>query len=259
VVRLAGDTVEKERTYLRTSDIARAVGVHPNTVRLYEEWGFIPPVPRTRSGYRMYSLEHLEVMRLARTALHHPYPGGKGPVLELVARAVEGDLEGALRVAHEYVEQIGVERAHAEAAADLLEGWASGALPEGPPKQLRISEMARLLGATRDALRNWERNGLVRVPQHPGNRYRLYGPAEVNRLRVIRVLRSAGYSTMAILRMLLQLDSGTRADLRRVLETPGPEEDVWTCADRWLTTLSEQEARARQVTEQLEAMIARRG
>ena len=34
--------------YLRTSDIAQAVGVHPNTVRLYEDWGYIPPAPRGR-------------------------------------------------------------------------------------------------------------------------------------------------------------------------------------------------------------------
>ncbi|MBL7200262.1 MAG: MerR family DNA-binding transcriptional regulator [Anaerolineae bacterium] len=45
------------RSYLRTSDIARAVGAHPNTVRLYEEWGFLPPIPRSPAGYRMYTEE----------------------------------------------------------------------------------------------------------------------------------------------------------------------------------------------------------
>ncbi len=54
--------------YLRTSDIARAVGVHPNTVRLYEAWGFLPPVPRSPKGYRLYTGTHLDIMRLARTA-----------------------------------------------------------------------------------------------------------------------------------------------------------------------------------------------
>ena len=33
--------------HLRTSEVAQAAGVHPNTVRLYEEWGFLPPVPRS--------------------------------------------------------------------------------------------------------------------------------------------------------------------------------------------------------------------
>jgi DNA-binding transcriptional MerR regulator len=43
---------------LRTSDLARAGGVHPNTIRLYEAWGFLPPVPRTASGYRIFSQAH---------------------------------------------------------------------------------------------------------------------------------------------------------------------------------------------------------
>ena len=58
--------------YLRTSDIAKAVGVHPNTVRLYEEWGFPPPVPRSSSGYRLSTEAHLDQMRLAQMSLHGP-------------------------------------------------------------------------------------------------------------------------------------------------------------------------------------------
>jgi DNA-binding transcriptional MerR regulator len=55
---------------LRTSDLARAVGVHPNTIRLYEAWGFLPPVPRSVRGYRLFTQVHLRQMRLARVALH---------------------------------------------------------------------------------------------------------------------------------------------------------------------------------------------
>jgi len=40
--------------YLRTSDIAKSVGAHSNTVRLYEEWGFLPPVPRAPNSYRLF-------------------------------------------------------------------------------------------------------------------------------------------------------------------------------------------------------------
>jgi DNA-binding transcriptional MerR regulator len=56
---------------LRTSEIAKAVGVHPNTVRLYEEWGFLPPVRRNASGYRLFTEAHLDQMRLAWTARRH--------------------------------------------------------------------------------------------------------------------------------------------------------------------------------------------
>ena len=33
-----------------TSQIARIVGLHPNTVRLYEEWGLIQKPERKKNG-----------------------------------------------------------------------------------------------------------------------------------------------------------------------------------------------------------------
>ena len=51
---------------LSTTKIARAAGCHPNTVRLYEQWGFLPPVERSPSGYRLYTQalpRVLDVMR----------------------------------------------------------------------------------------------------------------------------------------------------------------------------------------------------
>lgn len=55
--RLAGSTV-KDRTW-RTSEIAREVGVRPNTVRLYETRGFLSPIPRCSAGYRLFSEDHV--------------------------------------------------------------------------------------------------------------------------------------------------------------------------------------------------------
>jgi hypothetical protein len=90
---------------LRTSDVARAAGVHPNTVRLYEEWGFLPPIPRSPSGYRLFTEAHIDQMRLARTALRGPWPGRniKRSALALVRRAASGDLGGALEQAYSFL------------------------------------------------------------------------------------------------------------------------------------------------------------
>ncbi len=83
------------RRYLRTTDLARAIGAHPNTVRMYEVWGFLPPIPRSASGYRLYTEHHLDLMRLAWTALHGIVPC-KPLVVPAVRRAAAGDLGGAL-------------------------------------------------------------------------------------------------------------------------------------------------------------------
>jgi len=242
---------------LRTSDIAKAVGCHPNTVRLYEVWGFLPPIPRSPSGYRRFTAAHLDQMRLAWTALKAPYPGGKRPALELVECAASGDLGGALEHAYSYLAQIQAERAHAETAAALLERWAQGTAIDATSRPLHIGETAELLGVTTDILRNWERNGLVQVPRDPRNGYRLYSAKEIGRLRVIRTLSRAGYGLAAILRMLIHLDQGGQ-DLRHALDTPSPDEDIHYATDRWLSTLTEQEQRALDVIAQLEAMIGKR-
>jgi DNA-binding transcriptional MerR regulator len=255
--------------------VARTVGVHPNTVRLYEQWGFLPGIPRSPSGYRLFSENHVDQMRLARTALRGPWPGRtiKRSAVDLVRQAAGGDLGGALEQAYRHLALVQAERAQAEAAVQLLERWAHGAAVDASEQRLRIGEAARLLGVTTDMLRNWERNGLVDVPRDLRNGYRLYGATEIGRCRVIRMLRRAGYGVMAILRMLLyldrRLDSVRDGDLRQVLDTPRAEDrmglewqaqgedDVYYAADRWLSTLAAFEERARDVIDQLERMINR--
>jgi len=242
--------------YWRTSDVAREVGVHPNTVRNYEAWGYLSPVPRSPSGYRHFTATHVDQMRLAFTILRYPYPGGKAPVEALIHQVVTGDLGGAVEGAYRYLARVRAESAEAESAARLLERWVEGAPADATSECLTIGATAKLLGLSTDVLRNWERNGLLQVPRDTGNRYRRYGADEIERLRVIRMLRSAGYGIMAILRLLQQLDCGSLGDVRQALDTPPPDEDILTVADRWLSTLRDTEARALDGIRQLEHMIA---
>jgi DNA-binding transcriptional MerR regulator len=246
--------------YYSTAQVARAVGVHPNTVRMYEVWGFLPPIPRGPNGYRRYTEFHIDQMRLARTALHGGWPGRniRASALTLVRRSASGDLGGALEQAYRHLALVQAERAQAEAAANLLERWAQGNAIDTTAKPLRIKDAAQLLGVTIDMLRNWERNGLLKVPRDQHSGYRHYGAAELDRVRVIRTLSRAGYSVMAILRMLRRLDAGERHNLRQALDTPEPHEDVFTAADQWLSALQSYEQRANELIAQLEAMIRKK-
>jgi DNA-binding transcriptional MerR regulator len=240
-----------------TAQVARAAGVHPNTVRLYEVWGFLPPIPRAPNGYRRYTEFHIDQMCFARAALHGGWPGRniRESAVTLVRHSASGDLGGALEQAYRHLALVQAERAQAEGAANLLERWAQGTAIDTTVKPLRIKDAAKLLGVTSDMLRNWERNGLLKVPRDKHSGYRHYGAAELDRVRVIRTLSRAGYSAMAILRMLRRLDAGERDNLRKALDTPEPREDVFTAADQWLSALQSHEQRANEMITQLEAMI----
>lgn len=248
------------KKYYKTSDLAKEVGVNVNTVRRYVEWGLLPPVERAPNGYRRFTQHHMDCLRLDRMIMEGNYPGKSihRSGAQIIKSAVKDDWGGALELAYRHLTVVKAEQAQANAAADLLERWAKGSGADVTVRPLRIGEVVKLLGVSQDILRNWERNGLLEVPRQENNAYRMYGPQEISRLRVIRMLANAGYSQMAILRMLLQLDRGDTHNLRHALDTPHPGEDVYMASDRWLSTLDQEEKRAHRIIDYIELIINNR-
>lgn len=259
-----------EKTY-RTSELARAVGIHPNTVMRYIEWGLIPPVERAPNGYRVYTQRHLDCLRLARLVYTSYYPGKalRASANMMIEAAVADDWSGALEMAAQHLTNVEREIEQAEATVKILEDWAeripvqdtheqktgSGSeRKKQPAPTYSIGEACELLHVTRDVLRNWERNGLIEIPRNEANGYRLIGAAEIERLKIIRLLSQAGYSMMAMLRMFVQFDRGERSHLREALDTPNPDEDVYMAADRWLTVLNLQRTHSLDILHFLESL-----
>jgi DNA-binding transcriptional MerR regulator len=245
--------------FLRTSDLARAVGIHPNTVRLYVDWGLIPPVERSPSGYRRFTQKHLDCLRLARLIYATEYPGRdlRASSNEIIQHVVADNWTGALEKAHEHLASVKAELKHADTAANLLEHWAQNIAGKSDGDPLAISEVSKLLGVSHDVIRNWERNGLISIRRNSHNNYRLFDKKDIERLRIIRMLSHAGYSHMAMLRMFIELDRGNARGLKKVLDTPREDEDIFTAADHWLTTLQGQEKLAKQVIRLIKELVAR--
>jgi DNA-binding transcriptional MerR regulator len=90
------------------------------------------------------------------------------------------------------------------------------AVPSSPPDEfagrpLRIQEAARSVGLTPRAIRHYEEMGLLRPGRSEGS-YRLYEPADLDRLRTIRSLRDdAGFSVTDIAELLDDDDHRDRA------------------------------------------------
>jgi len=248
-----------KESYYSTSEIARAVSVHPNTVRKYEKWGFLPSIPRDVNGYRLFSEMHLDQMRLARMAMLDEWPGRdiRKISLALIKLAATGELESALELAYRFLYLIKVEQQKADEAANLVDSWTQETLTEDKSEPLNTHDTSEFLGVSVDMLRHWERNGLIKIPRDPSNRYRLYGMTEIRRFRVIYMLSRAGYSNMAMLRMLSQLDRGNKIDLRYALDTPGPDEDIFYAADHRISTLAKWERQAEKMITHLKTMLSK--
>jgi DNA-binding transcriptional MerR regulator len=250
----------KKRKYYRTSEIARTVGVHPNTVRLYEAIGLLQPVPRARNGYRRYSPAHLEQMRLITIALRAGFVESsiRKKAVSIIKTSAGGNAEGALEEAHLYLSHIQDERMKADEALQILRNWIN---KKDSPDNAQIftgrRHAAGLVGITTDALRNWERNGLLDVPCNSRNGYRIYGQKEIERAKVIRTLRAANFTIMAILKMLKAIDDKiAESEIIDIVSTLKPDEDMTYATDRWIHTLAETEKNAEELIQQLMYIIA---
>lgn len=252
-----------EKTF-RTSDLAREVGIHPNTVMRYIEWGLIPPVERSPNGYRIFTQRHLDCLRLARMVYTSYYPGKalRTSATGMIESAAADDWPGALDQARMHMKNVENEIEVAESTARLLENWAERSARSeeaASPMTFTIGQACEKLDVTHDVLRNWERNGLISIPRDPANGYRRIGEPELERLRIIRLLSHAGYSMMAMLRMFVQLDSGENRNLRQALDTPNPDEDVYMAADRWLSTLYLQKEHSIKILKFIEDLLQDQG
>ena len=246
-----------ERRYT-TSQIARAAGVHPNTVRLYERLGLLAPIARTGGGYRSFSERDLAQMRVARLAVGGPYVAPKTLAAQAARHAALDDLETALDFAARFKALVAAEETRARRAAEALDHWASAPASGLAEPGMVISEAAEHVGASTAALRDWERNGLIAVRRDPANGYRRYTKADIDRLRVIRTLLRARYSAMSILRMMTHLDRGGRELPSRVIDAPRGDETVYSATDRWLSALREAGERAERLLRAIRALMIER-
>ena len=87
-----------------TTEVAKIIGIHPNTVRMYEEWGLIPLAERKANGYRVFTDYHIEQLRLARIAFQIEVlqNGLRKKVVEIIKFSANRDFDKALMFAEEY-------------------------------------------------------------------------------------------------------------------------------------------------------------
>lgn len=200
---------------MRPIDLARAAGVSTQQVRNYVDWGVLPPAPRTESGYRVLGERHRDAL-LTYRALAKGF--GWAAAKTIMNAVHDGDPDAALALVNEAHADVHEQTRRLAATAEALTAVASTAPP--PRSDLRIGEVARVLGVRTSALRVWESAGLLVPERERGTGYRRYTPADVRDARMITMLRQNGYGLEQIHPILAGLrESGSSDALMAAVAT----------------------------------------
>lgn len=238
-----------------TSEIAKLIGIHPNTVRLYEEIEFITKPTRNANGYRIFTDLHIDQFRLARLALQVEVlqSGLRKQAINIIKTSARCDFDRALELISSYLENIIAERHNAEEAISIVEHSLLGDSMFEEYCYLTRKETADYLHITIDTLRNWELNGLF-TAKRKENGYLVYTSSDISTLKIIKSLRCANYSLASILRMLSALSDDPRANIRTAINTSNAEDDIITACDQLLTSLEHATSNAKEIVKILDKM-----
>lgn len=241
----------------KTHEVSKIIGIHVNTVRLYEKYKLISQPERMSNGYRVFTDLHIEQFKMARAVLKVEVlqNGLRKQAIDILKVSALGNLEDAKKMAECYLQQLDLEMSHAEEAIEIARKILNSYDLDIPKEEIALTrkETAEALQVTMDTLRNWELNGLITVKRKQ-NRYRVYSYEDIQRLKIIRSLRCANYSLSSILRMLQALSQNPAVDLRKTINTPKDNEDVITACDKLLTSLSEAKFNMLYAVAQIEKM-----
>lgn len=234
-----------------TKQIADQLGVHPNTVRLYEKWGYISPVKRRPNGYRAYTEQHLEQLKIARIAFPGPYPVSSRPLYDMVQSYKSQEYSRALELAKVYRQAVHQELEKTNAALKILDQWHKNKY--GSDKIIANSrkEFAALCQLSVETVRTWERNGIFQ-PQVSSSRCNKYSELNYEKVQIIRLLRKRGFSIAS----LAQVFSSKNNQIipSQFLEEIYKNRETSYVADEWLHHLKQHIQRA----DQLIAIISKK-
>lgn len=241
----------------KTIDVARIIGIHVNTVRLYEACNLISKPERYHNGYRIFTDLHIEQFKLARAALQVEVlqNGLRKQMITIIKVSAMGNYDDAILLTKKYLHQIKIEKENAEEAIEIVKQILSNIhikQNSSYPVKTR-KEVLECLQITVDTLRNWELNGLLKEKRKQ-NGYRIYTHEDIQQLKIIRSLRCANYSLSSILRMLQAISSNPNINIRDVIDTPKSDDDMITACDNLLTSLTKAYENALFVMKQIRKM-----
>jgi len=237
--------IVRDKNYT-TKEISEITNVHPNTVRLYEKWGYIAKAKRRKNNYRVFTEEHLYQMKLARVALPGPYPIDSRIVHGLVKKFASGDTSGALKLAEEYLKGVEMETERAIAALGVLDKWFERNIGDKNKIILKTrKKAAKELSVSIDSLRTWERNNLFTIKKDSRG-ILIFSEWDIEKIMVIRLLRNCGYSIASLFRVFAN-EKNLEEKPSEILSLPDSDSDIYHVTDMFLEYLEDHKKRAEKI------------
>lgn len=215
-------------------EVSRLTGVKAGTIRFYEKSGFLENVERLSNHYRIFNVHHLYQVRVCRLVF-----GGfvnknlRKVSWSLIEAARIWDIEAYGTAALNYQKAVEDDIARTGKAIGLVMRYMGQEADTG--RVYSKKQAADMIGVTAEAIRNWERNGLLEQSE-PYQR-RFYGQYALNRMYVIRLLLDTGYSMMAIRSFLAEHDDGREEGAVKILLSQEEREELRYTSDRYLKEL----------------------
>lgn len=243
--------MKKTLTNYKPADLAKMYGVHSNTIRLYESLGYLSPAERSQNGYRIFTDLHALQVKICRCIFGYPFTNRRIRNAGNEVMWASGKQQWSLgkENASKYIQVVKQEYALAKSAASILQTWAQPNTQPRPQKEqqyLSRKDVAATFGITIEAVRNWERNGLIYSESKGSKAEVLYNADDLERLNIIYMLRQTGYSIAAIHHSISMYDKGRVDKVVRALHEPEPDELI-SVGDRWQHELSRLYAAAQNI------------
>ena len=221
-----------DRSNLRTHDLAQTGNISVQQVRNYEASGLIPQARRSPSGYRLYTQQHLAALQTVRSMV----PGYGWQRTPAIMQAIHrGDLAAALAIIDERHAELTGKRLQVQQTLLALDTLTTQSNPSqsSRPQLVRVGEAARQVGVRVSSIHFWEQQGLLHPKRDQYSRYRLYDEQQMRRLRVVVLLRDAGYRFDAIQSVLDELAAGRPE--KAIVAVEKRREDIsrmsWVCIE----------------------------
>lgn len=198
-------------------EIARQLGISTSALRHYESWGIIPPVERQANGYRIYTKEHQAYFQTIR-ALNAGF--GMDLVKKVMPLIIQGRIHDALWIINQAQVNLYTEKKTVQKTVEILE---SKDLTQviGIKKNLKqinysIGQVAKETNVSASSIRHWEHEGLIDPERDQESGYRLYSPADIRRVFIIRTVQRMVFSLDVVRQVLANIDENNISETKEM-------------------------------------------